>query len=255
MVVRPDADEIAVFMVRRHPASNFAADVYAFPGGTVRADDRLSEADARAIGLNPAELHALLAERDDPFSRQDDGGQSLWVAALRELFEEAGVLLADDEAGQPLDLADPQRASRFQSLRRALQQGGLSLAELARAERLHLTPERLAYFSRWITPPSSPRRFDARFFVAELPGGQTADHCQIETVDGVWVSPRSALDSSQASEFPMLLVTREHVRRLSEFTTTAGLLDYTRQKSIRAVQPATDDEAEIYRAAAQRGWW
>src|SRR5438067_13053012 len=90
MVVRPAADDFEVFMVRRHQASKFAADVFVFPGGTVRADDHLEPEQARRLGLDPNALHAILQSHDDPYARGPDGGLSLWVAALRELFEEAG---------------------------------------------------------------------------------------------------------------------------------------------------------------------
>ena len=133
-------------MVRRHQASKFAADVYVFPGGTVRRDDALSEEQAQALGLDPEVLQAVLVSHDDPFAERDDGGLSLWVAALRELFEEAGVLLAEDAAdsrGELLDLADSGRAARFQRLRNQLQAGRLSLAMLAKAEGLRLAAETL----------------------------------------------------------------------------------------------------------------
>src|SRR6266581_3840288 len=104
MVVRPAADGFEVFMVRRHQASKFAADVFVFPGGTVRSDDRVSGEEAQAIGLDPEALYGALRAHEDPFAAEADGGLSLWVAALRELFEEAGVLLAEDAEGRLLDL-------------------------------------------------------------------------------------------------------------------------------------------------------
>src|SRR5438067_13107662 len=86
MVVRPAADGFEVFMVRRHQASNFAADVFVFPGGTVRADDRLEPELARAVGFQPDALHSVLAAHDDPFAQESNGATALWSAALRELF-------------------------------------------------------------------------------------------------------------------------------------------------------------------------
>jgi 8-oxo-dGTP pyrophosphatase MutT (NUDIX family) len=255
MVVRPAADGQEVFMVRRHQASKFAADVYVFPGGTVRADDCLEPDQARALGLDAAALHRVLAARQDPFAGDADGGLSLWVAALRELFEEAGVLLADEAAGPPLDLSDPGRAAAFADYRGALQRGELSLLELARQESLRLRADRLVYFSRWITPASSPRRYDTRFLVAELPTGQIAGHCQIETTDGLWVRPSEALERSAEEAFPMMFVTREHVKRLADFREPAALLEFARHKPLRVVQ-GSDDPARRSRLSAeqQRTW-
>jgi 8-oxo-dGTP pyrophosphatase MutT (NUDIX family) len=254
MVVRPVAESFEVFMIRRHQASNFAADLFAFPGGTVRADDRLGEAEAREVGLDPAALHATLARQRDPFANHDDGGIALWVAALRELFEEAGLLLAEDSHGRLLDLSEPARCAHFEALRTLLQDGRISLAALARQEGLRLAAERLSYFSRWITPAVFPRRFDARFFVAELPEGQTASHCQIETTDGVWISPPRALSRGDKRRYPMMFVTREHVRRLADFSSSQRLLAYARRKQVRPLQPDTDEHDEPYLTPEQEGW-
>ena len=120
-------------MVRRHQAAKFAADVFVFPGGTVRADDHLDPDEATTLGLDPGALHAALDAHQDPFGLEPDGGLSLWVAALRELFEEAGVLLAENAGGALADLSAPDRADHFQALRDRLQGGRLSLAELATA--------------------------------------------------------------------------------------------------------------------------
>lgn len=255
MVVRPSDGGFEVFMVRRPQASRFAANVFVFPGGTVRADDRLTTEQAREVGLDPDALHAILAEHQDPFAEQEDGGLSLWVAALRELFEEAGVLLAEGADGQLLDLSAPDRAERFTRLRTELQEGTQSLLAVARAEGLSLAADRLTYFSRWITPVTSPRRYDTRFFLAELPGGQVAAHCQIETTDGLWVVPSKALARNGLEEFPLMFVTREHVRRLSEFPATPELLEFARTKRIHTVRADLDERDEPYLTPEQRRSW
>jgi 8-oxo-dGTP pyrophosphatase MutT (NUDIX family) len=255
MVLQPRGDGFEVFMVRRHQASKFAADVYVFPGGTVRPDDRLDEDQARAVGLDPAALNATLAAHDDPFAAEADGGLSLWVAALRELFEEAGLLLAEDKSGRFLDLSDPGRAAHFQTLRGELQYGRLSLDDLAQAEGLRLLADHLVYFSRWITPATSPRRFDTRFLVAELPLGQTAAHCQIETTEGLWISPGEALARQADGDFPMMSVTREHIRRLAEFRRTETLLEFARGRRTSLARAVVDATREPHLAPEQRRTW
>jgi 8-oxo-dGTP pyrophosphatase MutT (NUDIX family) len=178
------------------------------------------------------------------------------VAALRELFEEAGVLLAEDASGALLDLSDPARAAELEALRGQLQQGRLSLADLARREGLRLAADRLHYFSRWITPAASPRRYDARFFLAELPSGQTAGHCQIETTDGLWIAPREALARHGRDEHPMIFVTTEHVKRLSEFGDTEALLAFAQTKGLKVVRPVLDGlHQEPYIPPEQRRSW
>jgi 8-oxo-dGTP pyrophosphatase MutT (NUDIX family) len=255
MVVRPAGDEYELFMVRRHHASRFAAGAYVFPGGTERADDRLDPADAATLGLDAAALHQILAARDDPFAGHPDGGLSLWLAALRELFEEAGVLLAETVDGRPLDLEEPATSARFAELRNLLQGGSLSLPTMTRSEGLRLSADRLTYFSRWITPISSPRRFDTRFFLAAVPAGQTAGHCQIETIDGVWISPREALARHAAEELPMMSVTREHIKRLADFPSLPALLEFGRTKTVRVVQAQLDAHQQPFHTAEQLSQW
>ena len=266
MVMRQADDGFEVFMVRRHRASKFAGDLYVFPGGTIRADDRLGYAEARRLGLDPDSLHAALAAQRDPLAGEYDGGLSLWIAALRELFEEAGLLLAEDRldrgerptgsdgGGGLLELSNPDRAAHFEGLREQLQQEKLSLAALAEAEGLRLAADRLIYFSRWITPPSSPRRFDTRFFLAEVPPGQTAGHCQIETTEGVWISPRQALSRESTNGLPMMFVTREHIRRLAEFRQVEALLELTRGSQSRSTMPDLHSANEPSLTNEQRRW-
>lgn len=281
MVVRPGKAGFEVFMVRRHQASKFAADVFVFPGGTIRQDDSLSESEAQHVGLDPVSLRESLAAHDDPLAGHGDGGLSLWVAALRELFEEAGLLLAEEDgpplhrnadspqfrgstepvsrttmrSGRLLDLSDPDRAERYSSLRQKVQEGRLSLAALARAETLRLAADRLAYFSRWITPPISARRYDTRFFVAEVPAGQTAGHCQIETTDGLWITPGEALLREERGDFPLLFVTLEHLKRLAEFDSTTALLAFIGVKRTRVVLAEVDDQQRPYLTPEQKHWW
>jgi hypothetical protein len=117
-----------------------------------------------------------------------------------------------------------------------------------------LSADRLAYFSRWITPVSSPRRFDTRFFLAAVPAGQTAGHCQIETIDGLWISPREALARHAAEELPMMSVTREHVKRLADFTTLPALVEFARTKSVRVVQGDHDAHQRPSHSPELRQW-
>jgi 8-oxo-dGTP pyrophosphatase MutT (NUDIX family) len=255
MVVRQREAHLEVFMVRRHQASSFAPDQYVFPGGTIRADDQVTPDQAAALGLDSSGLQHLLLRHNDPFGEQQDGGLSLWMASLRELFEEAGILLAETSDGSLIDLAEPSRATRFEQARDEIQSGQLPLAALAQAEGLQLAAERLHYFSRWITPAAFPRRFDTRFFVAEVPAGQRATHCQIETVEGLWIEPRAALDRNDGQEYPMMFVTQQHVRRLAEFERSASLIEFTRTKPIRPISPVVDRRNEPFLTPEERAWW
>lgn len=242
-----------VFMVHRPPSMKFAADVFVFPGGTIRPDDGLAREQAALLGLDPAPLSAVLKAYGDPLAETPDGGLQLWIAAIRELFEEAGVLLASEADGSPLDLGDAAREARFAALRGELQTGRLSLFELARQERLIPRMDLLVYFSRWITPTVSPRRYDTRFFVAELPPGQTALHCAVETTTGLWLEPSAALRRSQRGEMEMMFVTAEHVRRLGELGSLPELFAFAQAHPVRPVQPLIH-EGEAVIPEEQQPW-
>ena len=246
MLLRDGASTgLEVFMVRRNASSRFAADAFVFPGGAVQPEDSSERALAGAPSFTPDVAHARLTERggDPPSSRELSFG--LHVAALRELFEEAGVLLADNrQAGLPAD-AEPV-APRLEAERRGVQRGELSLAALAERENLELAPERLVYFSHWVTPELSPRRFDTRFFVAAMPAGQTALHCRVETTEGEWLAPASALARCRRGEVKLIFVTIRHLERLAAFPTVSAALRSARQKAIRTVRPTP--------APSGRGW-
>jgi 8-oxo-dGTP pyrophosphatase MutT (NUDIX family) len=187
-------------MVRRHALSDFAADVYVFPGGKVDPGDR----DAAAI-VSPrtgGEIDLV------PFR----------VAAIRELFEEAGVLLAHDTSHEILRF-DAANRLRYEASRLRVHAGDMSILELAREEGLELAAERLTPISRWITPESFPRRFDTYFFLAALPDGQEPLHDAVETVDGVWIEPEIALDRFLRGEFPLVFATERHLERLARCPT------------------------------------
>jgi 8-oxo-dGTP pyrophosphatase MutT (NUDIX family) len=192
----PDGEGWQCFMVRRPALSDFAADVYVFPGGKVDPADRESSGESR------------------PLPQTGDDLLPFRIAAIRELFEEAGVLLAYDEAGSVVRFgADSER--RFESARQRVHAGEISVLELARLERVVLAVDRLSPISRWITPESYPRRFDTYFFITELPDGQEPLPHAAETVGGVWVEPRIALDRFRRGEFPLVFATEKHLERLA----------------------------------------
>jgi 8-oxo-dGTP pyrophosphatase MutT (NUDIX family) len=239
----PGATAYETFMVRRPAGSAFAPDVYVFPGGTLRRDDALPP-DAPPTGLDPLEAHERLGGASGAGLPAPAESFALWIAALRELFEEAGVLLALDRQGEPVRFLDAAPTARFAAYRNALQAGEVSLWEVAAREGLVLAPERLAYWAHWITPLSRPRRFNTRFFLAVLPAGQEALHCAVETTDGLWLSPSTALASHAAREFPLVFVTLAHLRRLAGFLTLEALWSFAETKPVMTVLPREEEGAQ-----------
>src|SRR5205823_2717001 len=136
----------------------FASGAYVFPGGAVDAADRDPALAMLAYGVDDAQTSRALGI--------PEGGLAYWIAAIRECFEEAGVLLAYDESGDLVAIDGESRRAEFTRQRRALAQGDLALADLLRENRLTLATDMLAYLTRWITQAGRPRRFDTRFFLA-----------------------------------------------------------------------------------------
>ena len=155
ILVRESERGLEVFLVKRHKKSSFMSNAFVFPGGKIDPTD----ADAE-------------------------------TAATRELFEEAGVLLADPAP----DVA------RLAADRARLLDGQVAFNDLLAAANLGVDRSRLHWWSRWVTPMQEPRRFDAEFFVAELPPGQTPSFDQKETVEELWITPAAALERQAAGE-------------------------------------------------------
>lgn len=234
ILLRPAGSGVEVFMVRRPARAAAFADAYVFPGGGVKADDEV--ADAVDGGFTPADALRVLTERGSVPPGDPAEALGFFRAALRELFEEAGVLLARDSSGRSVEMAADE-AAVWDERRRAVQRGGLSFVELLRALGLTLDHRALIYFSHWITPPTERRRFDTRFFVAELPEGQAAAYCTVETTDGAWVAPAEALGEYAVGHFPLVLPTRRHLEVLAARPTLDEVRHFARTKPIRTVQP------------------
>ncbi len=212
------APTIEVCMLRRNLASEFVAGAYVFPGGSVDPEDGDAEMEALCRGLSDRQASDILSV--------DSGGLAFWVAALRECFEEAGVLVAHVAAGEGaaepalLDTTDPVVAARFAGYRDGVNAGTTRLLDVCRAEGLALAADSVYYVSRWVTPELAPRRYDTRFFVTAAPAGQVARHDDTETIATIWVRPTDALDRFEAGEIELLPPTIANLRNLAPFTTT-----------------------------------
>lgn len=222
MVLRDSAatqgmNEIEVFMVRRVVQSEFMPDIFVFPGGSVSADDRLAE---RTEGV----YEPVTPSAADPEGRTALGNGAR-AAAIRELFEEANVLLAHRE-GTVLAINEGT-VTRFAKYRQAFNERKGSLVEIARTEHLILATNSLAYFAHWITPEGLPKRFDTHFFLASAPAEQEAVYDNLETSDGVWVRPTDALERFQQGQFPIAFPTFHQLRDLSAFHSTQEAIQAT----------------------------
>src|SRR2546425_3148050 len=215
----PSGQGIEVFMVRRVIQSDFMPDVYVFPGGSVSADDRAAElAQDVCMPVMPVALAAA-----DPEARTILGS-GVRAAAIRELFEEAGVLLAYRN-GEILAINE-EDVPRFAAYRQAFNQRRGSLVELARVENLRLATDHLGYFAHWITPEGMPKRFDTHFFITTAPAEQEAAYDRLETSEGIWIAPVEALARFERNEFPLVFATIYQLRELAAFDSVKAALDY-----------------------------
>ena len=205
----PGTSDIEVFMVRRVVQSEFMPDIFVFPGGSVSPDDRLAE---QTEGV----YEPVAPSAADPEGRTAIGS-GVRAAAIRELFEEANVLLAHRE-GTVLAINE-ETVTRFADYRQAFNERKGSLVEMAHAEHLVLATHNLAYFAHWITPEGMPKRFDTHFFLATAPAEQEALYDKLETSDGVWIRPKDALERFQQQQFPIAFPTFHQLRDLSAFST------------------------------------
>jgi 8-oxo-dGTP pyrophosphatase MutT (NUDIX family) len=230
MLVR-DAPDLHVFMLRRNLNADFVGGAHVFPGGAVDPDDGLAEVEARAPGRSDVDASRLLG--------RPSGGLGFWVAAIRESFEEAGVLLARRRGSAgPIDLDDPEVAGRFARARDALNGRRLRFVDLLADEDLVLDVTSLHLFSHWITPVGMPRRYDTWFFVAEAPEGHTYLHDNLETIESTWIRPTDAIERSSRGEVELIFPTFKNLEALTRFDTAAELVDYARTASaVGVTQP------------------
>jgi 8-oxo-dGTP pyrophosphatase MutT (NUDIX family) len=209
LVLRDGAAGPEVFMVRRHEGTAFMAGAHVFPGGRVDDED-VGAVDSRwCAGLERArgQMRGLPA----------GVAAGYHVAAIRELFEEAGLLLARDREERFLSLSATAEQARFAQYRAAVHGGQLSLREVAEREGLRLALDALTLCAHWVTPPVDTRRFDTRFFLARMPAGQVAAHDDRETTAGCWLTAGGAIAAAERGEIVVPPPTWATLRELEPF--------------------------------------
>src|SRR5262249_632389 len=187
-----------VFMIRRARDMRFLGGYYAFPGGKVDLADRSHDALARTHGLSPESAARAIGDPTDEVP-----ALAYWLAGVREVFEETGVLLARDGGDRPAAAAAPDIALRLEGHRRALVRGDRSFTQILSAEGWVADLAPLRYLCHFVTPPASPIRYSARFFLCPVPSGQGPRLIVEEASEGFWVDPGAAYGRFRAREWPM----------------------------------------------------
>lgn len=213
-----DRPDLQVFMMERHANTVFAGGMWVFPGGAVDTSDDAAAYEARCAAREAVEANRLLELKD--------GALRYYVAAIREAFEESGLLLSvHADSGDKLPLTSQDAIARFQTHRDALNAGDRSLLEILTAENLLMDAGDMHYIARWITPLGSPRRFDARFFIARVPAEQTPAHDNQELVHSAWFRPRDVLEAFEREEMVLMTPTLRMVRSLAQFDSAKQVIE------------------------------
>lgn len=221
VMLRDGPEGLEVFMVVRHHQIDFASGALVFPGG--KAD--------------PADFDARLAPRltgaaADPDLRANQ------VAAIRESFEECGVLLARSEGSD--QLIDGARLATLEAYRDRLHKGDLSIFEFLEQENLTLACDALTHFAHWVTPDMMPKRFDTHFFLAVAPPDHLAIHDGHESVDSVWIRPADALAEAAAGTKTIIFPTLRNIEKLAQFESCAAAISATHGTTPVRVLPWTE---------------
>lgn len=212
LLVREGLRGPEVFMMKRPGGGDFP-DLHVFPGGKVDAADFAPQL---VNGLDPADADRLLGV--------SAGGLRYWIAAIRECFEECGVLLAYRD-GELIRWQSEGEIERFNGYRERLIAGDIGMLEVCRREALRLAADRVLYFSHWLTPEMAPRRFDTRFFIAAMPEDQHTIAHAWETADDEWVRPQDALRAHAEGRWQMISPTLSTLGSIAGFASVPAMLD------------------------------
>ncbi len=227
-----ESNGFEVFLLKRHEKSSFMGGNFVYPGGRVDRNDGSLEIGPLCKGVTPGEAYHIFGESIPP-----DESLAHWVAGIRELFEEAGVLLAYDQSGNPFHLKNPSERERFLSYRDLLQKGKLTICQLTQEEKILLALDQLHYYAHWITPEARSERFDTRFFLARHPIGQEATYDQKETTVGLWLTPKEALEENLRGEVILSPPTLKTLEDLSRFKSLGEVFNSLKKREVRSVLP------------------
>jgi 8-oxo-dGTP pyrophosphatase MutT (NUDIX family) len=220
LMLRDTAEGLEVFMVVRHHQIDFASGALVFPGGKVDPGD--SQVRAHCAGIQDQDATAI----------------AMMVGAIRESFEECGVLLARPVGSS--ELISGQRLSSLQHYREKLHDGRVTLDQFLESEQLVLACDALQVFAHWVTPEMMPKRFDTLFYLAAAPLDHIAVHDGGESVDSVWIRPQDALKRAKSGDYTIIFPTRLNVELLAQSRSVKDAFNQAENRSLVTVIPWTE---------------
>jgi 8-oxo-dGTP pyrophosphatase MutT (NUDIX family) len=221
-----------VFLLKRHEKSSFMGGNFVYPGGRVDREDGFLELCSFSKGMTFEKAQAILGGTISP-----EESFAYWIAGVRELFEEAGILFAYERKGNLSQIKNREEREKFSNYRIQLQKGKLTICQLVQKENLLLALDQLHYYAHWITPEARSERFDTRFFLACIPSGQEASHDQEETTVGVWLTPQKALEENLKGEVMLSPPTLKTLEDLCRYKTIDDVFHSLKSRDIRPILP------------------
>lgn len=234
VIMRPAIDKkdgpFEVLMVERHPASIFVPECYVFPGGCIDEEDCSDAFLPFCTGMNRSKASRILT--DMPSEKLALGA---WIAAVRETYEEAGILFSVDNVD----------ADSLAVCRQRLVSGKMSYFDVLEKTKWRLALDRLHYFAHWITPEIMPYRYDVRFFVTVAPADQEATHDGIELTDNTWITPQRALAEYDEHRFNMVLPTVMTLQEIARFENIDAVIAEADAKKVPAILTTIEERDGI----------
>lgn len=225
--------QFKVFLMRRHRDQDFMGGAFVFPGGRLDEGDCDPHLLSHTRGFTGFEAKKRLQAPEVT----EEKALGLFFAALRETFEEAGILLAYDQSGQVIGFGEGETAGRFAGYRLKIHDHGLSLRDLAEREHLTFALDLLTPYSHWITPEIESKRFSTRFFLARQPPEQIPFHDTIEMTKSEWLTPSAALEQQLEGRILLMPPTLKTLEELNQFESLEGLFRAARSREIRTILP------------------
>jgi 8-oxo-dGTP pyrophosphatase MutT (NUDIX family) len=225
LLLRHSKVGMEVFMVVRHHQIDFASGALVFPGGKADPQD-----------FDDALLPYLHGAASEPDMR------AIQVSAIREAFEECGVLLAREQNSEAL-IPGP-RLLELEHYREPLNNGKVSLLDFLSKEKLVLACDTLVHFAHWITPKMMPKRFDTHFYLALAPDDHVALHDGYESVDSVWIKPADAVTEAAAGTKTVIFPTLRNLEKLAESATPEAAIEAALQSEVRPILPWTEQRED-----------
>jgi 8-oxo-dGTP pyrophosphatase MutT (NUDIX family) len=230
VLLRDAAEGMEVLLMKRNRRAGFVPGAYVFPGGRVDGTDAMPQVIDRLDGLTPE----AASERLD-LHHGEPPAIAYYLAALREAFEETGIMvgLRSDGSAPPTAAEDPA----VDGIRSALMGDEISFADAISRLQCRIEGDSIEYIAHWITPEPEPRRYDTRFFAAKVRPGSTAMVDPREMTDAIWLHPNDALDRCDRGQLPMVFPTIKTIEELASYESADDALDGIGAATVRTIMP------------------